>query len=399
MASIDLGTAKASLYADEQSLDSMVWTGPRAGAHEFASACGADFLRPRNTLKDDLARHKVIPHFLPQYRGDTILYLSQDLGLNPQILVEGSSLALKRAVIAQREIKEDQELNQIEAAVDCSIDMHQAVIKAAKPGVTEAFLMSEAYRVALSSGGVPSFAPIATTKGAVLHNHGYGETLSEGGMFLLDAGAETTEGYAGDLTSTFPIGARYNQWQQAAYRIVLEAGKAGAELLQPGLAFKEAHLAAARTIAAGLKELGIMRGDIDEAVAAGAHALFFCHGLGHQLGLDVHDMESLGEDLVGYDGQARSTQFGLKSLRMAKALKTGMVMTVEPGIYFIPGLIARWKAEGLHQAFIDYKTADSWSELGGYRNEEDWLITDSGARRLGKPFPKTIEAMETYKSP
>jgi Xaa-Pro aminopeptidase len=276
--------------------------------------------------------------------------------------------------------------------------MHRAVIKAARPGATEAQLMSLASRIALATGGRPSFPPIATTKGAVLHNHGYSGTLASGGLFLLDSGAETPEGYAGDLTSTFPIGLHYDERQKAIYRIVLEAGKAGVQNMKPGQPFKEAHLAASRTIAMGLKDLGIMKGDVDEAVAAGAHALFFCHGLGHQMGLDVHDLESLGEDHVGYDGLIRSTQFGLKSLRMAKALKPGMVMTVEPGIYFIPGLIARWKAEGTHQAFIDYKTAEAWSELGGYRNEEDWLVTETGVRKLGKPFDKSIEAMEAYKN-
>ena len=397
-ASLDLGSGKATLYADEQSLDSMVWSGPRPGAADFAAACGADAVRPRHTLKTDLAALKGPVHFLPQYRGETILYMAEELGLAPAALRQGSSLALVQAIIAQREIKDAQEIAQIEAAVDTSIDMHRAVIKAARPGATEAQLMALASQIALAGGGRPSFPPIATTRGAVLHNHGYSATLASGGLFLLDSGAETPEGYAGDLTSTFPIGPLYDERQKAIYRIVLEAGTTGVAQMKPGQPFKEAHLAASRTIASGLKDLGILKGDVDEAVAAGAHALFFCHGLGHQMGLDVHDLESLGEDHVGYDGQTRSTQFGLKSLRMAKALKPGMVMTVEPGIYFIPGLIARWKAEGTHHAFIDYKTAEAWSELGGFRNEEDWLVTDTSVRKLGKPFDKSIESMEAYKN-
>jgi Xaa-Pro aminopeptidase len=397
-ATIDLASARATLYADEQTLDAMVWSGPRPGAADFAAACGADAVRPRSSLKEDLAQLKGPVHFLPQYRGETILYLSEDLGLNAARIRQGSSLALIQAVIAQREIKEDQEIQQIQSAVDITIDMHRAVIASARPGVTEAALMAEAYRIALAGGGMPSFPPIATTRGAVLHNHGYDGILSDGGLFLLDAGAETVEGYAGDLTSTFPIGPRYDQRQKAIYRIVLEAGISGVAHMKPGIPFMEAHLAAARTIAAGLKDLGLMQGNVDEAVAAGAHALFFCHGLGHQLGLDVHDLESLGEDHVGYDQTSRSTKFGLKSLRMAKALKPGMVMTMEPGIYFIPGLIARWKAEGTHQAFINYKAAEAWSGVGGYRNEENWLVTESGVRRLGKPFDKSIAAMESYKN-
>lgn len=396
-ATLDLGSGRTSLYADEQSLDSLVWSGPRPGAGDFAAACGAEAVHPRVSLQADLAAAKGPVHFLPQYRGETILYLMKDLGLEPSRLRQGSSLALIQAVIAQREIKEAQELAQIEAAVNTSIDMHRAVIRAARPGATEAQMMALASQLALAEGGRPSFPPIATTKGAVLHNHGYDATLEAGGLFLLDSGAETPEGYAGDLTSTFPIGPSYDERQKALYRIVLAAGESGVARMKPGLPFKEAHFAAARTIARGLKDLGIMKGEVDEAVAAGAHALFFCHGLGHQMGLDVHDLESLGEDHVGYAGEARSTQFGLKSLRMAKALKPGMVMTVEPGIYFIPGLIARWKAEGKHPAFIDYKAAEAWSQLGGYRNEEDWTVTDSGVRRLGKAFDKSVEAMEGYK--
>lgn len=395
---LDLGSNRATLYADEQTLDAMVWSGPRPGAGEFVQACGADAVRPRSSLREDLAKLKGPVHFLPQYRGETILYLAKDLGLDPDTIRKGSSLHLVQAVIAQRELKEAQETAQIEAAVDTSIDMHRAVIAAVRPGITEAWLMAEAYRIALAGGGRPAFPPIATTQGAVLHNHGYAATLSGGGLFLLDAGAETGEGYAGDLTSTFPIGPCYDERQKAIYRIVLEACKSGVEHMKPGKPFKDAHMAASRTIASGLKDLGLMKGNVDDAVASGAHALFFCHGLGHQMGLDVHDLESLGEDHVGYDGQTRSTQFGLKSLRMAKALKPGMVMTVEPGIYFIPGLIARWKAEGTHQNFIDYKATEAWSELGGYRNEEDWLVTETGVRKLGKPFDKSIASMESYKS-
>jgi Xaa-Pro aminopeptidase len=396
-ATLDLSSAKATLYADNQTIDSVVWSGPRPGAGDFAAACGADSVRPRAALQSDLAGNKTPLLFLPQYRGETILYLASELGLDIAALKKGSSLPLIQAVIAQREIKEAQEIGEVEAAVNTSIDMHRAVIAAARPGVTEAQLMAEATRIALAGKGMPSFQPIATTNGAVLHNHGYAHTLQSGGLFLLDAGAETSEGYAGDLTSTMPINAHYDERQKAVYKIVLSASKAAVAHMAPGQAFKKAHLAAASTIAAGLKDLGLMKGNIDEAVAAGAHALFFCHGLGHQMGLDVHDMESLGEDHVGYEGEARSTQFGLKNLRMAKALKPGMVMTVEPGIYFIPGLIARWKAERTHEAFINYSSLDSWSEAGGYRNEEDWLVTETAVRRLGKPFDKSPDAMESYK--
>lgn len=395
-ATLDLSTGRATLYADELSIDDLVWTGHRPGTAELGSLCGIGSVRPRASLAADVrGRAGGGPLFLPPYRAGTTLELSALLSVAPDAVASAASMPLVRSVIALREIKEPREVARIEQAVDTTIDMHRAVIGAARAGIPESALMAEAYRIAFA-GGLPSFPAIATTKGAILHNHGYSGTLADGGLFLLDAGAETPDGYAGDLTSTFPVNGHYDSRQAAIYQLVLDAGKAGSSMLRPGLPFREAHFAAARVLASGLKALGIMRGDVDEAVAAGAHACFFPHGLGHQMGLDVHDMEGLGELLVGYDGEPRSTQFGLKSLRMAKPLRAGMVMTVEPGLYFIPGLIAAWKAEHRHEAFVDWSEAERWIDFGGVRNEEDWLITESGARRLGKPFDKSVAAMEGY---
>lgn len=394
---LDLSSGRATLYANELTIDDLVWTGPRPSVDEYRALCATQSVAPRSRYVSDLSSSKEPVLFVPPYRAETVLELSQALGLAPEKVAVAGSVPLIQAVVAQREIKEAREVAQIEQAVDTSIAMHKAVIAAAEPGVTEAQLMAEAYRVAYAVGGMPSFPAIATTKGAVLHNHGYPGILKAGGLFLLDAGAETAAGYSGDLTSTFPVARSYTDRQKAIYQIVLDAGAAGAFLMKPGMPFMEAHLAASRTIAAGLKSLGIMRGNVDEAVAAGAHACFFPHGLGHQLGLDVHDMENLGEVWVGYDGEPQSTVFGLKSLRMAKPLKAGMVMTVEPGIYFIEGLIAAWKAEKRHEAFIDYAEAERWLDLGGVRNEEDWLVVADGARRLGGTFDKSVAAMEGYR--
>ncbi|OHD27049.1 MAG: hypothetical protein A2Y38_11550 [Spirochaetes bacterium GWB1_59_5] len=397
-ATLDLASGRATLYAHESTIDDLVWSGPRPGVDEYRALCAAYSAAPRTRYIVDLKSSKETILYVPPYRAETALELSQALGLAPEKIAAAGSVPLIQAVVAQRELKEAREVAQIEQAVDTTIAMHRAVMAAAEPGVTEARLMAEAYRVAYAGGGGPSFPAIATTKGAVLHNHGYPGSLVAGGLFLLDAGAETVSGYAGDLTSTFPVSARYTDRQKAIYQIVLDAGAAGAALMRPGTPFRDAHLAAARTITAGLKGLGIMRGDVDEAVAAGAHACFFPHGLGHQMGLDVHDMENLGEVWVGYDGQPKSTVFGLKSLRMAKPLKAGMVMTVEPGVYFITGLIAAWKAEQRHAAFIDYAEAERWLDLGGVRNEEDWLITSDGARLLGGSFDKSVSAMEGYRA-
>ena len=405
-ASLDLATGRSTLYADELSIHDLVWTGPRPSADEYRQLSGADAVCPRTAFAADVAGDIAVsgdrPLFLPPYRADTVLELASMFGLPPGDsagkVAAMASLSLLRAVIAMREIKEPREIAEIEKAVDTTIAMHRAVIAAANPGATEARMMAEAYRLAYAGGGMPSFPAIATTRGAVLHNHGYPSVLEDGGLFLLDAGTETAEGYSGDLTSTFPVGRRYDGRQKAIYEIVLAAGRAGSALMKPGTPFKEAHFAAARVIAAGLRELGIMKGDVDEGLAAGAHACFFPHGLGHQMGLDVHDMESLGEVWVGYDGQPKSGQFGLRSLRMAKALKAGMVMTVEPGIYFIPGLISAWKAEKRHEAFIDWGEAEKWVGFGGVRNEEDWLVTADGARRMGGPFDKSVAAMEGYRA-
>lgn len=393
---IDLGSGKATLYADETSVDDMVWTGPRPSAREQADLAGIEAVAPRDALAGACAGKRLL--YLPPYRMDTQAQLAALTGCALGAVPGGASLELVRAVIGLRELKEEREIERIERAVDCSIDMHLAVIRAAKPGMSEAQLMALAYREALAGGGMPSFPPIATTRGAVLHNHGYGNTLADGGLFLLDAGAETEDGYAGDLTSTFPIGQRYDERQRAVYQIVLDAGKAASQAIRPGVPYREAHFAAARVIASGLKALGLMQGDAEAAVAEGAHALFFPHGVGHQMGLDVHDLEALGEIHVGYpEGEKKSAQFGLKSLRMAKPVKPGMVLTVEPGIYFIEGLIDIWKGEGKFTQYIDYAALESWRRLGGFRNEEDWLVTEAGARRLGKPFDKSIAAMEGYR--
>lgn len=399
---LDLESGKSTVFGEGVSVDSMIWTGPRPGLRELGDMAGAEAVAGRTQLADKIKNTELL--YLPPYRHDTMIELSALTGKSVHELLAavapgfGASMELIRAVIALREIKEEREVREIEEAVNTSVEMHLAVIRAARPGLREAELMSIAYQVALGGGGMPAFPPIATTKGAVLHNHGYERTLEDGGLFLLDSGAENTKGYSGDLTSTFPVSRTYSQQQRTVYEIVLQAGQAGSALLKPGAEFRAAHFAAARAIAGGLRELGIMQGDIDAAIAAGAHALFFPHGLGHQMGLDVHDCEALGELYVGYaPGDEKSSQFGLKSLRMAKALEPGMVLTVEPGIYFIPGLIEIWKKEQRFTEYINYSELEGWLDFGGIRNEEDWLITEDGARRLGKPFDKSVKAMEEYR--
>jgi Xaa-Pro aminopeptidase len=296
--------------------------------------------------------------------------------------------------VNQRIFKSDEEIAQIEQAVGVSVAMHEAAIRMADPGVTEAAIAAEVGRIAEASGGRLSYPIIGTIHGEILHNHVHTHTLSDGDLYLLDAGAETAMGYAGDLSSTCPVSPRFSDRQRTIYELQLAAQVTAVDALAPGVPFRDVHLAACRVLFEGLKDLGIFKGDTDEALAAGAHAMVFQCGTGHMMGLDVHDMENLGEVWVGYDGEPKSTQFGLKSLRLARPLEPGFVVTVEPGIYFIPQLIDLWRSENHCAEFIDFDELDKWRDFGGLRNEENFLITPEGARRLGPHKPQTVEEIE-----
>ncbi len=388
---IDTDTGEAVIYGDELTIDHIVWMGDLPTIAERAASVGVDSVRPLAQLAQDLATDRPV-HFLPPYRAHTRAQLQGWLRGEATVSVD-----LIKAVVAQRSIKSEEEIAEITRAVDISVDMHLAAMQMVRPGMKESEVAAEVERVAVAAGGGLSFAPIATINGQILHNHHHGNTVAEGDLFLLDAGAETAMGYAGDLSSTFPVSAHFTSRQKWIYELSLQAHEAAVAKLAPGVTNLEVHLAAARTIARGMKDLGLMRGDTEEAVAAGAHAMFFPCGVGHMMGLDVHDMENLGEEFVGYGGQAKSTQFGLKSLRLGRALEPGFVLTIEPGIYFIPQLMDRWRAEGLHHDFLDYDELDRWRDYGGIRNEEDYLITAEGARRLGKPKPMTVAEVEALR--
>jgi Xaa-Pro aminopeptidase len=254
------------------------------------------------------------------------------------------------------------------------------------------------HQVALAAGGDISFPIIATINGQTLHNHYHGNTINEGDLFLVDAGFETPMGYAGDLSSTFPVSKTFSPLQKEIYQLTLDSHQAAIDALEFGMPFKNAHIAACTTIFDGLKSMGFTKGNTNDAFDAGAHALFFPCGTGHMMGLDVHDMENLGEEWVGYDGQAKSTQFGLKSLRLAKPLRAGHVFTIEPGIYFIPELIDLWRAQGKFNEFINWDKVNSYRNFGGIRNEEDFVMTKGGVKLLGKPKPKTIDEVEALRS-
>lgn len=401
-ATLDLDDGSTTLYAGDPDMASLIWTGPVPAATELAAAAGADRASPPDTLAGTIATALSGGRplrYLPPYREETRAAIARLSGM-PAAQVSGRACPdLIRATVALRQIKEDREIAELETAVGISADMHRALLAQARPGWPEYRAAALVQSIAHDHGATLSFRTIATTRGEILHNHSRAQSMRDGGLFLLDAGASSAEYYAGDLTTTFPVNGRFSPRQADLYRILLDMMRAATSILRPGLPFLQAHLAAARTLAQGMRALGIMRGDPDEAVAAGAHALFFPHGLGHMIGLDVHDMEALGEDRVGYgEGFARSAQFGLRSLRLAKPLRPGMVHSVEPGIYFIPALIDLWKSGRRHEAFIDYAALEQWRDSGGMRNEEDWLTTGSGARRLGPAFDKSAEAIERARS-
>ena len=401
-AMLDAETGLATLFGDELTLDMIVWTGELPTIAARAEQAGVADTRPLAALPDAVNSARATGreiHYLPPYRADTTLLLSELLGIAPREIARRASVELVRAVVDQRAHKAPEEIAEIERAVAVSVQMHQAGMRLARPGVTERSIAAEVERIANESGGRLAYPIIGTVNGQTLHNHSYPGTLAEGNLYLLDAGAETELGYAGDLTSTCPVAARFSERQRTVYEILLHAYDAAVGGLRPGVPYRDVHFIAARAIFEGMKGLGIMRGDTEEALAAGAHALVFPHGLGHMMGLDVHDMENLGEQYVGYaEGQVRSTQFGLKSLRLARPLEPGFVLTIEPGIYFIPQLIDAWRAKGHLAEFIDYDEVDRWRDFSGVRSEENYLITESGARRLGPRKPQTIEEMEAVRA-
>jgi Xaa-Pro aminopeptidase len=398
-ATMRLPGGETTFYADGATLDDIVWTGPQRGPAELAADSGIASVRPRSALAGDLSGARALGRaarilYFPPYRADARAELAEIAGAPYAGVNAGASEALIKAAIALREIKSEAEVAELEKAVSVTVDMHKAALSTARAGMLESDVYGRVAQVALASGGGLSFPVIATTRGEILHTHHRDSRLEAGSLFLLDAGAEAPSGYAGDLSTTFPVSPRFDSRQRAVYELTLRMHAAAVAALAPGASFRDVHLAAAREGAAGLKELGLMRGDSAEAAVSGAYALFFPCGVGHMIGLDVHDMEDYGELLVGYGGAPRSELFGLKSLRLAKALKPGMTFTVEPGIYFIPELFARWKAEGRFSQFIDYAAAEPWLGLGGIRNEEDWIVTAAGARRLGPEFDKSAAAIE-----
>ena len=325
-----------------------------------------------------------------------MMWLEELVGIKASMVKKYASLELIKAVVDLRSVKEACEIIELDLACNIGYEMHTAAMRLCKPGVSEQYIAGVLEGIAASYGSKTSFATILTQHGETLHNHDHSHTLEVGRMMLTDCGAERISNYCSDHTRTVPVGGKFEGRQKDIYNIVLACHGKALELTRPGITYKEVHLEVCKTLAQGLKDVGLMRGNVEEAVAAGAHALFLPHGLGHMMGLDVHDMEDLGQIYVGYDDETRpSTQFGLASLRMGRRLQEGFVMTDEPGCYFIPALIDKWRAEGMHMDFINYDAVESFKDFGGIRLEDDILITPDGSRFLGeKRIPITIEEVE-----
>ena len=380
-------------------MDDIIWMGPQPTIKEIALKCGITDTAPMSKLEeviqDALSKKRKI-HFLPPYRGETKMTLGALLKENPCQMKTLASGDLIKAVVSMRSIKEKIEIYEIEKAVNIAYEMHVTAMKMCKVGVREQDISGYIEGIALSKGCGTSFPVILSINGQTLHNHAHGNILKKGRMMVADAGAETNLHYASDITRTTPVGGKFNQRQKDIYEIVLKANIEAIKATRPGLSNRDLHLMACKLIVTELKTLGLMKGDVDEAVAAGAHALFIPHGLGHMMGLDVHDMEGLGENNTGYNDEVkRSDQFGTAFLRFALPYKPGHVFTVEPGCYFIPELIEMWSAEGKFKEFINYNKIESYMSIGGIRIEDNVLITEKGHKVLGKPIPKTVKEVES----
>jgi Xaa-Pro aminopeptidase len=388
---IDFERKKSLLFGDDFAIDDIIWMGDQPKLLDLAAKIAVDEVRPLAELSTFLKNKQI--HFTPPYRAENKIELARLLRKNIDELTP--SVDLIKKIVSLREIKSPEEIVQLEDANTIGAIMHAMVMKYCKPGATERELFGMAEGIALSMGSGTSFPIILSQNGQTLHNHDHSLILEEGRLLVMDAGAENVMHYCSDHTRTLPVSGTFSTMQKEIYETVYKANMAAIANCKPGIQHLENQKIAVTIITEGLQKIGLMKGAIEESVALGAHALFMPHGLGHQIGLDVHDMEDLGEDFVGYDETIqRSKIFGWGSLRMAKTLRLGHVITVEPGIYFIPHLIDIWKNEKKFDAFINYDKVEKYRNFGGVRIEDCVLITDTGHKVLGTHLPKSVSEIE-----
>ena len=382
---IDIDNDEEILFGDDIDVEDIVWMGFTPSVADLAAEVGVAKTAPMKALASHLS--PVAPdriHFLPPYRHDTMIQIMDLLGIHPSKQKEAASLPLIKAVVKMRATKEPQEIESIEKACDVGYAMHTTAQLLIRPGVTERFVAGQVDGVARSYAQGVSFATIFSQHGEIMHGSPSGSLLEAERIVICDAGCELDD-YCSDHTRTMPVSGKFSQRQLEIYSIVEQCHDHVLEVAKPGVKYADVHFAVCRLMTERLKELGLMKGDIDEAVAAGAHAMFFPHGLGHMMGMDVHDMEGLGQIYVGFDDETRPNleQFGTNCLRMGRRLEEGFVLTDEPGIYFIPALIDDWKQSGHCKEFINFDLLETYKDFGGCRIEDDILITSDGCRFLG----------------
>lgn len=394
---LDIDSGTECIFADDVDIDDIIWMGPQPSVASLAGSVGVGHVQPYGALdqviKDAIKAGRMV-HYLPPSRYYNTLKLMNLLGRAR--IDKGVSEPLIKAVVSMRLIKEDIEIAAIDAACDLGYEMHSVARESIVPGIIEQDIVGKMEGVALAKGWGVSFPTILTQHGETLHNHLHDKVIEPGKLMVIDAGVEANSHYASDFTRTYPTSGKFTTRQREIYQIVCDCNNYAFSLTRPGITYREVHLATARKMLEGLSALGLVKGDLDEMVAAGIAGLFQPHGLGHNMGLDVHDMEDLGENLVGYDpGQQRAKQLGLGSLRMARRLVPGHVITDEPGIYFIPALIEKFRQEGLGGDFVNYEKLKAYYDFGGIRLEDDVLVTADGARRLGAHrLPVTPDEVE-----
>lgn len=398
---IDLDNGTETLVGDDIDIEDIVWYGSVDSVKDMAERVGVANTAPMKSLKsicNEAMRQKRRIHFLPPYRHDTKIQIFDLLGIHPVQQKEAASIELIRAVVKMRSTKEQQEIEELERAAVIGYKMHTTAMRLTKPGLTEKFVAGQVDSIALSYGAMTSFATIFSQHGEIMHGNPSMAELESGRLVLCDCGAETINNYCSDNTRTFPVNGKFTERQLEIYSIVEACHDHALDVAKPGVKYMDVHFSVCRLMTEHLKELGLMKGDVDEAVAAGAHAMFLPHGLGHMMGMDVHDMEGLDQINVGFDEETRPRldQFGTNCLRMGRRLEEGFVVTDEPGIYFIPALIDDWKASGHCAEFLNFDKIETCKDFGGIRIEDDLLITKDGCRFLGKdriPYhPKDIEA-------
>lgn len=396
---IDFDNNKDYIFGNDFDIDDIIWMGPQPSVKQLAQEVGVENTGTCKELegfiKNVLSEGRKV-HFLPAYRPRRNMQIEKFLGISVFETNEHISKELVDAIISLREIKDEKEITHLDAIQDVAYEMHTTAMKMAQNNVYEREIAGRIEGITLSHGGTISFPIILSKRGETLHNNFHDNLLKTGDLMLTDCGFESNLNYTTDHTRVSPVGGKFSDKQKAIYQIVLDANNNAFAATKPGIKYFDVHMIAAKTIAQGLKDLGLMKGDVDAAIKAGAHALFYPHGLGHMMGMDVHDMEDLGQINVGYDKTIQpSEQFGTAYLRLAKKLKPGFVITNEPGIYFIPALIDKWKKEGINTEFINFEKVNEYRDFGGIRLEDDILVTETGCRLLGKKrIPIEINEVE-----